>query len=181
MCSADVSILLSNQYDCVPLQQLAGCMTRPFLSEKGVACETTPGSPPESWFFLLLVQTTKMLSIIGSICHCLCFVWNEQVWTTISCSHLLSSLTVHCSYRLKFFVVRDHLWDGNSPPQLQSSWLRSTRGSRRSKYTEGVGHSASQRAYAEFESSVRGGPELLITKLMSLSLWWRLRLSPGAT
>ena len=52
----------------------------------------------------------------------------------ISCSHLLSSLTVHCSYRLKFFVVRDHLWDGNSLPQLQSSWLRSTRGSRRSKY-----------------------------------------------
>ena len=27
---------------------------------------------------------------------------------------LLSSLTVHCSYRLKFFVVKDHLWDGNS-------------------------------------------------------------------
>ena len=44
---------------------------------------------------------------------------------------------MHCSYRLKFFVVRDHLWDGNSLPQLQS-WLRSTRGSRRSKYTEGV-------------------------------------------
>ena len=40
-----------------------------------------------------------------------------------------------CSYRLKFFVVRDHLWDGNSLPQLQSSWLV---GSRRSKYTEGV-------------------------------------------
>ena len=49
----------------------------------------------------------------------------------ISSSHLLSSLTVHCSYRLKFFVVKDHLWDGNSLPQLQSSWLRSTtRGSR---------------------------------------------------
>ena len=45
---------------------------------------------------------------------------------------------MHCSYRLKFFVVRDHLWDGNSLPQLQSSWLCSTRGSRRSKYTEGV-------------------------------------------
>ena len=44
----------------------------------------------------------------------------------------------HCSYRLKFFVVKDHLWDGNSPPQRQSSWLRSTRGCRRSKYTEGV-------------------------------------------
>ena len=56
----------------------------------------------------------------------------------ISSSHLLSSLTVHCSYRLKFFVVKDHLWDGNSLPQLQSFWLRSTRGSRRSQYTEGV-------------------------------------------
>ena len=50
MCSADVSILLSNQYvdNYVPQQQLDGCsMTRPFLSAKGVACETTPGSPPE--------------------------------------------------------------------------------------------------------------------------------------
>ena len=56
----------------------------------------------------------------------------------ISCSHLLSSLTVHCSYRLKFSVVKDHLWDGNSLPQLWSSWLGSTRGSRRSQYTEGV-------------------------------------------
>ena len=27
---------------------------------------------------------------------------------------------------LQFFVVRDHLWDGNSLPQLQSSWLRTT-------------------------------------------------------
>ena len=44
-----------------------------------------------------------------------------------------------CSYRLKFiFVVKDHLRDGNSLPQLQSPWLRSTRGSRKSKYTEGV-------------------------------------------
>ena len=33
-------------------QQLDGCsMTRPFLSAKGVACETTPGSPPESLDF----------------------------------------------------------------------------------------------------------------------------------
>ena len=43
MCSADVSILLSNQYvdNYVPQQQLDGCnMTRPFLSAKGVACET---------------------------------------------------------------------------------------------------------------------------------------------
>ena len=61
----------------------------------------------------------------------------------ISCSHLLSSLTLHCSYRLKFFVVRDHLWDGNSLPQLQSSWLRSTRGSR-SLSTQRVWHGASQ-------------------------------------
>ena len=53
-CSADVSILLSNQYvdNYVPQQQLDGCsMTRPFLSAKGVACETTPGSPPESLDF----------------------------------------------------------------------------------------------------------------------------------
>ena len=26
----------------------------------------------------------------------------------ISCSHLLSSLTLHCSYRLRFFAFRDH-------------------------------------------------------------------------
>ena len=74
----------------------------------------------------------------------------------ISCSHLLSSLTVHCSYRLKFFVVRDHLWDGNSLPQLQSSWFRSTRGSRRSKYTEGVARRiATRRSSPECEEVPR--------------------------
>ena len=64
-CSADVSILLSNQYvdNYVPPQQLDGCMTRPFLSAEGVACKTTPGSPPESLDFLLIVQTTKMLPL----------------------------------------------------------------------------------------------------------------------
>ena len=102
---------------------------------------------------------------MGSICHSSSFVWNEQVWARISCSHSLSSLTVHCSYRLKFFVVRDHLWDGNSLPQLQSSWLVSTRGSRRSKYTEGVARRIATRN-AEIESRVRGGPALFITKLM---------------
>ena len=38
-------------------QQVEGCVTRPFISAKGVACETTPGSPPEFLdFFLLPVQ-----------------------------------------------------------------------------------------------------------------------------
>ena len=74
----------------------------------------------------------------------------------MSCLHLLSSLTVHCSYRLKFFVVRDHLWDGNSLPQLQSSWFRSTRGSRRSKYTEGVARRiATRRSIPECEEVPR--------------------------
>ena len=62
------------------------------------------------------------------------------------------------SYRLKFFVVRlrNHLWDGNSLPQLQSSWLRSTRGSRRSKYTEGVARRiATRRSNQECEEVPR--------------------------
>ena len=80
---------------------------------------------------------------------------------------------MHCSYKLKFFVVRDHLWDGNSLPQLQSSWLVSTRGSRASRYTEGVARRIATRN-AEIESRVRGGPALFITKLMMT-----LRLSPG--
>ena len=62
------------------------------------------------------------------------------------------------SYRLKFFVVRlrNHLWDGNSLPQLQSSWLRSTRGSRRSKYTEGMARRiATRRSNQECEEVPR--------------------------
>ena len=40
-CLAAVSILLSVFNNCVPQQRLDGCsMTRPFLSVKGVACET---------------------------------------------------------------------------------------------------------------------------------------------
>ena len=41
---------------------------------------------------------------------------------------LLSSLTVHCSYRLKFFAAKDHLWDGNSHNCSLLGY----------KYTEGV-------------------------------------------
>ena len=84
---------------------------------------------------------------MGSICHCSSFVWNEQVWTTISCSHLLSSLTVHCSYRLKFFVVRlrNHLWDGNSLPQLQSSCGFVPLEALEGLSTQRVWHGASQR------------------------------------
>ena len=66
---------------------------------------------------------------------------------------------MHCSYRLKFFVVRDHLWDGNSLTQLQSPWLCSTRGSPRSKYTEGVARRIATRS----SRSVRGGPTLFIS------------------
>ena len=43
MCLVDVSILLSTTMfdNCVPRRQLDGCsVTRPFLSAKGVACET---------------------------------------------------------------------------------------------------------------------------------------------
>ena len=91
----------------------------------------------------------------------------------ISCSHLLSSLTLYCSYRLRFFAFRDHLWDDNSLPQLQSSWLRSTRGSRRSKYTEGVARRTATRRSRPSQACTRGGPALFITKLMMT-----LRLSP---
>ena len=35
----------------LPWRQFACSVTRPFLSAKGVACETTPGSPPESLDF----------------------------------------------------------------------------------------------------------------------------------
>ena len=73
---------------------------------------------------------------------------------------LLNSLTVHCSYRLKFFAAKDHLWDGNSLSQLQSSWLRSTQESRRSRC--GTAH---RNAEIETESCVRVGPALFITKL----------------
>ena len=71
----------------------------------------------------------------------------------ISCSHLLSSLTVHCSYRLKFFVVRDHLWDGNShnccllPLEALEGLL---------KYTEGVARRiAMRRSSPECEEVLR--------------------------
>ena len=74
---------------------------------------------------------------------------------------LLSSLTVNCSYRLKFFAAKDHLWDGNSLSQLQSSWLRSTQGSS----TQRVWHGTSLNAEIETESCVRVGPALFITKL----------------
>ena len=126
-CSADISILLSNQYvdNYVPQQQLNGCSTLPLC--KGCGLWDYPRiSSWVSWFFLLLVQITKMLSI--NLWEASVSVWvlceMSKYEQQISCSHLLSSLSVHCSYRLKFFVVRDHLWDGNSPPQLQFSWSR---------------------------------------------------------
>ena len=88
MCSADVSILLSNQYvdNYIPQQQL-GC-------SKG--CGLWDYSRIPSWVSLLLVETTKKLSIMGSICHCsrFCVKW-ASMNNKISCSHLLSSLTVH--------------------------------------------------------------------------------------
>ena len=53
-----------------------------------------------------------------------------------------SSLEVHCSYRLKFFVAKDHLRSSSlSNSSLLGSHLArscSTRPSQRSKYTEGV-------------------------------------------
>ena len=65
-------------------------------------------------------------------------MWNEQPWTIIFVYiYWVYWQCIICTYRLNFLVVRDHLWNGNSPPQLQSSWLHSTRGSRRSKYKEG--------------------------------------------
>ena len=74
-----------------------------------------------SWFFLLLVQATKMFPIMGSINIT---VQVHVKWASMNKTLLLlSSLTVHCSYRLKFFAAKDHLWDGNSLSQLQSSWL----------------------------------------------------------
>ena len=59
---------------------MVNCVTRPFISAEGVASETTRGSPPEFLdFYLLPVQTTKILPIMGSICHCSSFVRNEQI------------------------------------------------------------------------------------------------------
>ena len=81
-----------------------------------------------------------------------------------SCSHLLSSQIVYGSYRLKFFVGKDHLRDGGSLSQLQSSWLPFTQGSR-STQRAWHGHE-SRSAEIETESKARGGPTLFITKLM---------------
>ena len=89
-------------------------------------------------FFIFSASSTGNKDAFHYGKHLSLFEFCVSINNKISCSHLLSSLTVHCSYRLKFFVFRDHLWDGNSLPQLQFSWLRSTRDSRRSKYTEGV-------------------------------------------
>ena len=52
--------------------------------------------------------------------------------------YIMSSLTVHRSYRLMFFVVKNHLRDGCSLSQLQSSRLRFLEGLLQTKYTEGV-------------------------------------------
>ena len=50
-----------------------------------------------------------------------------------------SSLEVHCSYRLKFFVAKNHLRSSSlSSCSLFDSRSCSTRPSQRSKYTEGV-------------------------------------------
>ena len=89
-------------------------------------------------FFIFSASSTGNKDAFHYGKHLSLFEFCVSINNKISCSHLLSSLTVHCSYRLKFFVFKDHLWDGNSLPQLRFSWLRSTRDSRRSKYTEGV-------------------------------------------
>jgi len=113
--------------------------THEFKCKLVLTAATTPGSPPEFLDFSASGTDNKDAFHYGKHLSLFefCVKW-ASMNNKISCSHLLSSLTLHCSYRLRFFAFRDHLWDDNSLPQLQSSWLRSTRGSRRSKYTEGV-------------------------------------------
>ena len=68
----------------------------------------------------------------------------EQKWDSgqMLSSHSHSSLELHCSYRLKLFVAKNHL-RSSSPSNcslLGSRFARSCspRPSQRSKYTEGV-------------------------------------------
>ena len=66
MCSADVSILLSNRYvdNYVPQQQLNGCSMTDSSSLQRVWLVRLPQDPLPSLFtFLLLVQITKMLPL----------------------------------------------------------------------------------------------------------------------
>ena len=73
------------------------------------------------------------------------FLWRrQQKWNSGQMLSILahSSLEVHCSYRLKFFVAKNHL-RSSSPSNcslLCSRFARSCspRPSQRSKYTEGV-------------------------------------------
>ena len=61
-----------------------------------------------------------------------------QILSSHSLVH--SSLKAHCSYSLKFFVVKNHLRNRSlSNCSLLGSRSCSTRPSQRSKYTEGVG------------------------------------------
>ena len=75
---------------------------------------------------------------------------------------LLSSLTVHCSYRLKFFAAKDHLWDGNSHncSLLGFVPLKAPEG----QVHRGCG-TAHRNAEIDTESCMRVGPALFITKL----------------
>ena len=110
-----------------------------------------------------------MLPIMGSICHCSSFVFcvhTYSLWVSmnnkISCSHLLSSLTVHCSYRLKFFVV------SQLGITCGMAALFHNLASFHSRLLKVKVHRGCGTAYhnAEIESRVRGGPALFITKLM---------------
>ena len=108
----------------LPWGQLDGC--RPFLS------------PWRVW----LARQGKHLSLFEFCVKLAIANMNKNLF--------LSSLS---EYRLKFFVVKDHLWNGGSLSQLQSSWLRFTQGTQRSAWVHrGCGT----------ESRVRGGPALFI-------------------
>ena len=118
-----------------------------------------------------MVQMTKNLSIMGGICHSSRFVWSEQVWTRISCSHSPSSLTVHYSYRMKFFV-RDHLATlFHNCSLLDFVPLEALKG----LSTQRVWHSESQ---CGDKSRVRGGPVLFITKSMTYTAFTRYFMWP---
>ena len=66
------------------------------VAAKGVACETTPGSPPEFLYFFCFWYRQQRCFPFGKHLSLFkfCVKW-ASMNNKISCSHLLSSLTVH--------------------------------------------------------------------------------------
>ena len=144
--------LTTNHYvdNYIPLQQL-GCVTRPFIYAKGVACETTPWSPPEFLDFSDSSTCTenkgahygKHASVTSS------FVWNEHLlftfteftWqciVTIGWSSLLGITCVMATLTTAVFLASFHsrvqtqgVWHGASQRGFRD-WVKSTGRSRAS-------------------------------------------------